>query len=31
MNELIEGIELVKMYSWEIQLYNLVLEKRKKE
>jgi len=31
LNEIIEGIELVKMYSWEIELYNLVLKKRKEE
>ena len=31
MNEVIEGIELVKMYSWEMQLYTFIIQKRKQE
>ena len=31
MNEIIEGIELIKMYSWEIELFKVIQEKRKKE
>ena len=30
-NELIEGVELVKMYSWEDSLYEKIVEIRKKE
>ena len=31
MSELIEGIELVKMYSWEMEIYKLILKKREEE
>ena len=31
MNEIIEGIELIKMYSWEIELFKIIQEKRQKE
>ncbi len=31
MNEIIEGYELVKMYSWELEFYRLILQRRKQE
>ena len=31
MNEVIEGIELVKMYAWQRQMFKLIQEKREEE